>query len=58
VTCSSYNGALRTCAWDRNRGEPRLIERLAGRCAEGIDWDYDGRGLWVKNSCSARFGTR
>jgi len=58
VTCSSYNGVLRTCAWDRNRGEPRLIERLAGRCAEGIDWDYDGRSVWVKNSCSARFGTR
>ncbi|MEY3069336.1 MAG: hypothetical protein RLZZ456_1035, partial [Pseudomonadota bacterium] len=51
-------GVLRTCAWDRNRREPRLIERLAGRCAEGIDWDYDGRSVWVKNSCSARFGTR
>lgn len=58
VTCSSYNGALRTCAWDRNRGEPRLIERLAGRCSERLDWGYDGRGLWVKNSCSARFGAR
>lgn len=58
VTCSGYNGSLRTCAWDRNRGQPRLLERLNGRCADGIDWGYDGRVLWVKNGCSARFGTR
>ena len=38
--------------------KPRLIERLAGRCSEWVDWGYDNRGLWVKNSCSARFGAR
>jgi hypothetical protein len=59
VTCSSFNGQYRACAWDRSRGTPRLIERIAGRCSERYDWGYDNnRGLWVANSCSARFGVR
>lgn len=59
VTCSSYNGQYRTCAWERNRGLPQLIERITGRCTERYDWGYDSnRGLWVANSCSARFGVR
>ncbi len=59
VTCSSFNGQYRTCAWDRKHGTPRLIERISGRCTERYDWGYDNnRGLWVANSCSARFGVR
>lgn len=59
VTCSSFNGKYKTCAWDRNRGTPRLIERIAGRCTERQDWGYDkNRGIWVANNCSARFGVR
>ena len=59
VTCSSFSGQYRTCAWDRNRGTPRLIERISGRCTERYDWGFDNnRGLWVANNCSARFGVR
>jgi hypothetical protein len=59
VTCTSFNGQYKTCAWDRNRGTPRLIERISGRCTERNDWGFDkNRGLWVANSCSARFGIR
>lgn len=60
VTCASTNSRYTTCAWDRNRGRPRLIERLSNaRCDEGQDWGYDlNRGLWVDNGCRARFGVR
>lgn len=59
VTCTSRNNQYKTCAWDRSKGSPRLIERIAGRCTERSDWGYDSqRGLWVANNCSARFGTR
>ncbi len=60
VTCASNNGRYTTCAWERNRGRPRLIERLSNaRCEEGRDWGYDyNRGLWVDNGCRARFGLR
>ena len=58
VTCTSFNGRLTTCAWDRSRGTPRLIQRIAGQCSERYDWGYDNRGLWVSNNCSARFGVR
>lgn len=59
VTCTSRNNQYKTCAWDRNKGSPRMIERLSGRCTERYDWGYDNqRGLWVANNCSARFGAR
>lgn len=60
VTCASNNGRYTTCAWDRNRGRPVLIQRLSSaRCDEGRDWGYDfNRGLWVSNGCRARFGPR
>ena len=60
VTCSSENGRYRNCPWDRNRGWPRLVQRLSSSpCVEGRDWGYDKyRGLWVDNGCRARFGVR
>lgn len=58
ITCSSSNGRYNTCAWDRNRGTPQLLERIAGRCAYQSDWGYNSNSVWVKNGCSARFGTR
>jgi hypothetical protein len=59
VTCSSRNNQYKTCAWNRSKGAPRLIERISGRCTERYDWGYDSnRGLWVANNCSARFGVR
>ncbi len=59
VTCTSWNNQYKTCAWDRHKGMPRLMERLSGRCTERTDWGYDDRrGLWVANNCSARFGVR
>jgi Protein of unknown function (DUF3011) len=59
VSCTSRNNQYKTCAWDRSRGTPRLLERLSGRCTERYDWGFDNnRGLWVANNCSARFGVR
>jgi hypothetical protein len=59
VTCASNNGRYTSCAWDRYRGRPVLIERQSSaRCDEGRDWGYDNRGLWVSNGCRARFGQR
>jgi hypothetical protein len=59
VTCSSRNNQYKTCAWNRSKGSPRLIERISGRCTERYDWGFDNnRGLWVANNCSARFGVR
>lgn len=58
VTCSSHNGAYRTCAWDRQRGTPQLLQRFSGRCDYRADWGYTSNSIWVKNGCSARFGVR
>ena len=60
VTCASENGRYTVCAWDRNRGLPRLQETLSqSRCTEGYSWGYSHRtGLWVNYGCRARFGTR
>lgn len=60
VTCTSENNRYITCAWDRNRGLPRLIQQLSDSpCIEGSSWGYDWRnGLWVNRGCRARFGTR
>lgn len=58
VTCSSTGLASTTCAWDRSRGRPRLLQQLsAARCTEGTTWGYNNRrGLWVSGGCRARFG--
>jgi hypothetical protein len=58
VTCSSYDGAYKTCSWDRKRGTPQLLQRISGRCEYRSDWGYNSNSIWVKNGCSARFGTR
>lgn len=60
VTCSSQDGRYTTCAWDRSRGVPRLIETLSNsRCQEGYSWGWNrNQGLWVNHGCRARFGVR
>lgn len=60
VTCASKNGAYTACAWDRNRGIPRLLQTLSERpCTQGYSWGYSQRaGLWVNHGCRARFGLR
>ena len=60
VTCASKNGAYTVCAWDRNRGIPRLLQTLSERpCTQGHSWGYSKRaGLWVNHGCRARFGVR
>ena len=60
VTCSSDNGRYTTCAWDRSRGVPRLIQTLSSSpCREGQSWGWNrNQGLWVNHGCRARFGVR
>ena len=60
VTCVASGPGHTTCAWDRSRGRPYVMELLsATRCVERINWGYDDRvGLWVSGGCRARFGAR
>ncbi len=60
VTCSSANGKYSTCAWDRARGAPVLLQTLSGRpCTQGYSWGYTRKAsLWVNHGCRARFGVR
>ena len=59
MTCSSVGGSVpTTCAWDRSRGRPYLLQQLSGvPCIQGQTWGYSDRsGLWVSGGCRARFG--
>ena len=59
VTCISVGGMVpTTCAWDRARGQPYLLQQLSGvPCIGGQTWGYGDRsGLWVSRGCRARFG--
>ena len=60
VTCSSSGVLPTTCAWDRNRGRPYLLQQLSkARCIEGVTWGYKSSGnVWVGAGCRARFGAR
>lgn len=60
VTCASDSGQYRSCAWNLNYGQPRLIQQLSSSaCIQGRTWGYDpNRGLWVDQGCRARFGPR
>lgn len=59
VTCVSEDGRYRTCAWNRDRGLPVLIEQISDTpCVQGRTWGYDRReGLWVDRGCRGRFGS-
>jgi hypothetical protein len=59
VTCNSEDGRYRTCAWDRGRGMPVLIEQTSDTpCVQGRTWGFDRReGLWVDRGCRGRFGS-
>lgn len=60
VTCASKDGRYTTCAWDRSRGWPQLLQQLSdSACVEGRTWGYDrGNTLWVDRGCRGRFGVR
>lgn len=61
VTCVSSGGTSpNTCAWDRSKGRPYLVQQLSQvRCTENSTWGYHAtRGLWVSGGCRARFGVR
>lgn len=60
VTCESAGGRYITCAWDRNRGVPQLLQTLSDSpCTQGTTWGYTQRaGLWVNRGCRGRFGIR
>ena len=61
MTCSSENGRRTTCAWDRKRGTPKLLETLSkSPCVNGKSWGYDKKAgkVWVDEGCRARFGVR
>lgn len=60
VTCSSNGNRVTTCAWDRSRGRPRLLQQLSNSpCTENRTWGYNRQEqLWVSNGCRGRFGNR
>ena len=60
VNCESTGGRYTTCAWDRSRGVPQLLQTLSDSpCTQGTTWGYTQRnGLWVNRGCRGRFGVR
>jgi hypothetical protein len=61
VSCASNDGQFTTCGWNRNFGQPKLLQQDSGSvCAEGQTWgyDYDRGVVWVDRGCRGRFGTR
>ncbi len=60
VTCSSKDNRMTTCAWERSRGRPRLLQQLSkSPCIENRSWGYNRQEqLWVSGGCRARFGNR
>lgn len=55
VTCKSKKHQYRMCRVDTH-GYVRLKrEHSRNRCVQGRTWDYDRRGIWVDENCSADF---
>ena len=55
VTCKSKNHQYRMCRVDTH-GYVRLKrEHSRKKCVQGRTWDYDRRGIWVDDNCSADF---
>jgi hypothetical protein len=55
VTCKSKSHQYRMCRVDTH-GYVRLKrEHSRKRCVQGGTWDYDRRGIWVDENCSADF---
>jgi hypothetical protein len=61
VDCASNNGQFTTCGWNRNYGQPRLLQQESDNaCVEGQTWayDYDRGVIWVDRGCRGQFGVR
>lgn len=54
LTCDSYGSRPRRCE-ARTDNRVALMQVRGGRCAEGRDWGYDARSIWVDNGCQATF---
>ncbi len=55
INCSSRHHEYRFCPIDTHGYV--YVYREDGRepCRQGHNWDYDRRGIWVDNNCSATF---
>ncbi len=60
VDCASADGGRWTCAWDRSRGQPYLVQQYSvAPCVRGRTWGYEPHtGIWVSSSCRGRFSAR
>lgn len=55
VSCNSDNYQYRFCSI-ATHGYVRLeSQRSKTRCVQGRNWDFDRRGIWVDDGCSATF---
>jgi hypothetical protein len=60
LNCESSPDGRRTyCAAD-TRGGVVLVRPRDPRvhCAQGVQWGFDARGIWVENGCAAEFEVR
>jgi len=55
IRCKSQNYEYHQCPIDTH-GYVRLSRQLSKTdCRQGRNWDYDKRGIWVDDGCSAEF---
>lgn len=55
IRCKSQNYEYHQCPIDTH-GYVRLSRQLSRtECRQGRNWDYDRRGIWVDDGCSAEF---
>jgi hypothetical protein len=57
IRCESDHGHKRRCDVD-TRGGVVLSRRMSTTpCVQGLNWDFDERGVWVTAGCRAEFTT-
>lgn len=56
VRCESRDHAYKFCPVDTH-GYVRLEQTLSKhtKCRQGVNWDYDRRGIWVDDNCKGVF---
>ena len=55
IRCKSENYQYHMCRTDTH-GYVRLVNQISNsECIKGRTWDYDRRGIWVDDGCSADF---
>lgn len=56
ITCESWGNRLNYCRAPLGNARVEIDRQLSDtRCRLGVNWGWDGGGVWVKNGCRAVF---